>query len=411
MQADIKISPENLLPWSYMEDWENGTSSAPTEHVLSGAGASIAQESSIVKHGTYSAKLTRSGTNCAFYYDLPNYQDYIGKTVIFGAWVYATVASRARILVSDGTSSSNSFDHSGNGSWEWLEVTPAFQVTATAANLRCQFQVNTGDTSAYFDGGILCEGDNTFTVLTDYVDVQSWSARKKILGKSYGLTRRDGSKIPRTQYDELMIKSKMLAIGATATAARTNSDTVIKALSGFRNKPDGDTEQKDLFLFNDRYLRVHSTGSIALDYQPGLISIPIDASFVAPEPYYNYINKTRSATTINTSPKTFSITTAGTAIVRPYITLTAGAANITATTIENLTTGQSFSYSGTITSAQDLTWDADILTVENNGTDDLGNSSGDRQLILVPGINNMKVTITGGSTDSVIRVDYRDRWA
>ena len=55
MIADLKLSPANILKWSHMEDWVSGASSAPTEHTLSGAGASIARESTTVKSGTYSA--------------------------------------------------------------------------------------------------------------------------------------------------------------------------------------------------------------------------------------------------------------------------------------------------------------------------------------------------------------------
>ena len=69
MAVDSKIGPRNLLPWSHMEDWVDGTSSAPTEHTLSGSGAAVARESTIIKKGTYSAKVTRNSNDVKLYYD------------------------------------------------------------------------------------------------------------------------------------------------------------------------------------------------------------------------------------------------------------------------------------------------------------------------------------------------------
>ena len=166
MNVDIKISNDNLLPWSHMEDWVNGTSSAPTGHTLSGAGASVAREATTVKFGTYSASVTRAGADTILYYPLSQFADYQGRKVTFGCWVYATVASRARLSISDGVGSSNSSYHTGGSGWEFLEVSHDVDVSAT--KLWAEMQINTGNTTAYFDGGVFCQGDLSITVLTTY---------------------------------------------------------------------------------------------------------------------------------------------------------------------------------------------------------------------------------------------------
>ena len=61
----IKISPENQVgDWGNMEDWAAGDAVAPTGWTLTGASAAVAKEATIIKQGTFSAKVTRSGTDC-----------------------------------------------------------------------------------------------------------------------------------------------------------------------------------------------------------------------------------------------------------------------------------------------------------------------------------------------------------
>lgn len=135
-----------------MEDWTSGIASAPDSWTLSGAGASVARESTIIKAGTYSAKLTRSAADCYLYQSVHatlgiNY--WRGKTLKVGVWVYATVADRARLLVDDGVDTTDSDYHSGGSGWEYLSV--VHTVDSSATELTLQLQINDGDTSAYFD--------------------------------------------------------------------------------------------------------------------------------------------------------------------------------------------------------------------------------------------------------------------
>lgn len=408
MAVDIKISPENILAWSDMEDWvENGTSAAPTGHVLSGGSATVARESTIIKKAVYSAKVTRVGADATLYHDHIDFADYEGRKMTFGCWVYATVASRARIAISDGVGSTNSSYHTGDSTWQFLTVT--HDVDSSNTRLRAEMHVNTGNTAAYFDGGVLCEGTDTFYVLTDNVDIERMTPTDTFRGQKFRVAGRGGITLPEMQIEAKSIKLDGEVIGATPTAARTVFDALAKALNSHVRKPNGEVQRKDLYLFDDRRFQ-----GVLDNFKPksraALKSIQFSAKFTVPEPYSIATNMTRSKTTLSSSPTTLTVTTAGTAFARPLIEITAGGANITALTVENLTTDQSFSFTGTIATTKKLIIDTDFLTVENDGANGLSTFSGDPKMILYPGANEFKITFTGGSTDSVARIDWFDRW-
>ena len=124
--------------------------------------------------------------------------------------------------------------------------------------------------------------------------------------------------------------------------------------------------------------------------------------------------------TLNTSPKNFTITMGGNAISNdPVINVTAGSADITAIEIKNTTAGHlaELDYTGTITAGKTLVIDCGAYTIENDGTDDDANFAlGATHAInewfrLPPGANTITVTITGGSTDSIINLDYHEAYA
>jgi len=154
---------ENLLENGDFAYWPNGDSSAPYGWLLAGAGATIAKESTIVKIGNYSTKLTRSGTDCVIYTNahLKKGATYFrGRNITFGCWVYATVASRAYIYIGDNGGTTVSSPHTGDSTWQWLTVTRT--VNAGATLIQPALYVANGNTSAYFDGAICIEGTKVF---------------------------------------------------------------------------------------------------------------------------------------------------------------------------------------------------------------------------------------------------------
>ena len=124
--------------------------------------------------------------------------------------------------------------------------------------------------------------------------------------------------------------------------------------------------------------------------------------------------------TLNTSPKSFTITMEGNAISNdPIINVIAGSANITAIEIKNTTTGNlaELDYTGTIISGNTLIIDCGAYTVQNNGVDDDANfalgatHAINEWFLLPPGANTIVVTFTGGDVDSIINFDYYEAHA
>lgn len=152
------VNTTDVITNGGFETWSGGPSVAPDGWILFGAGATIAREATIVKVGTYSAKLTRNGADCFIYQDIQNSGGHNlaywkGRTVTLGMWVWASVANRAFIQIGDGISATNSSYHSGSSSWEYLTVTRT--IASNATNVYILGYVVTGDTTAYLDGAKL----------------------------------------------------------------------------------------------------------------------------------------------------------------------------------------------------------------------------------------------------------------
>lgn len=166
----IKINSKNiglvnLVSNGDFENWSAGTSVAPDGWILSGSGAAIAREASIIKLGTYSAKLTRNSNDCIIYqtfYTERGINYWKSRKVTASCWVYATVADRARIGITDGISDTiYSSYHTGNSTWQFLTVTTTLSSGATTSHV--DLRIDTGDTSAYFDGAMCVEGESAFS--------------------------------------------------------------------------------------------------------------------------------------------------------------------------------------------------------------------------------------------------------
>ena len=151
------IDRHNYNETNLLENGSFEVGDPPDDWTLVGGLATVSRSSTQAKIGTYSALLTRNGTNCHIYQAYSGYATYAGKTVTLGCWAYATEASRVGIGLGDGSSSSAD-THTGVAGWEWL--TSSLTVDASPTYLRSYLEVFDGDTSAYFDGAILVEGDS-----------------------------------------------------------------------------------------------------------------------------------------------------------------------------------------------------------------------------------------------------------
>lgn len=145
----------NLLKNGDFESWSNGPALPPDGWVFIGAGASVAQEAAITTTGSYSAKITRNGSDCYINHILTNYQDYAGKQVTMLCNVYATVANRARLHLWDGEFQYSAY-HPGDSTWRTLSATKT--VKAAPAGLEQKCIIDTADTTAYFDAAMFVVG-------------------------------------------------------------------------------------------------------------------------------------------------------------------------------------------------------------------------------------------------------------
>jgi hypothetical protein len=164
MTTDGSTNPTNILSHGDFDYWTNGAAYAPDSWTLSGSGASVAREGTIIKLGTYSVKVTRSGADCNIYqygHTERGINYWKGRTVSLGCWVYATVASTTRVSISDAVDATYSSYHTGNSIWQWLSLTHTMNASAT--RMQISLEVNTTNTSGYFDGAIAVEGNSVFS--------------------------------------------------------------------------------------------------------------------------------------------------------------------------------------------------------------------------------------------------------
>lgn len=121
--------------------------------------------------------------------------------------------------------------------------------------------------------------------------------------------------------------------------------------------------------------------------------------------------------TIDSSPKAITETRTGSAIVMDTkFIITAGSAAITALTIACADNGWEMTYTGTIAIGKMLIIDCGGCYVLNDNADDYAhfaltsNHTINEWSRLIQGDNDITVTITGGSTDSTISLNYYEGW-
>jgi hypothetical protein len=125
-----------------------------------GGTGTFADESTIIRGGTYSGKVTNAAANAAYFYEsITNYSLYVGKVMNAGADCYCTTASRVRLALTDGVTTEYSDYHTSTG-WEELTVSLTPATTATALTLQLRTETG-GAISVYWDNCWLA-GDHIY---------------------------------------------------------------------------------------------------------------------------------------------------------------------------------------------------------------------------------------------------------
>ena len=156
--VQLRASP-NLIDNEDFARWHNGTTSAPDGWTLAGSGATIARGATFPSYGAYTAQVTRVANDATLTQDVPYYlaKQLIDDlaTVAIKVRCTATVASRVRVGINNGVSTTYSSYHSGDGEPE--DLTASLTLTAAASRVQIVLSVDTGDTMGDFDMAVLVE--------------------------------------------------------------------------------------------------------------------------------------------------------------------------------------------------------------------------------------------------------------
>jgi len=167
------ISPRiNLIANGSFRSWLSGTSSDPDGWTSAGTGKAIARDTD-EKVDTHSAKLTNGAGNAATLSQViqDEFEDQLlSKTVTFGAYVKCSTASRARLVIEDGTNTYNSDYHTGGGTYEWLHVSGAIDSGATSITVTLEIVAGAA-ISVYLDGALFCEAAHANFFVRSPMDV------------------------------------------------------------------------------------------------------------------------------------------------------------------------------------------------------------------------------------------------
>lgn len=157
---ETSLGGANLLADPTFRVWAAGDSAAPTHYVLAGAGAAVARTGTGLgdtsrKRGAFAAKVTSAAATATLSQDLlptSAYDDGFDSVYVScGAWVKCSSASKARIQITDGATTTSSSYHTGGGAFEWLTIT-GHQISASATKLTFQLSVEATSIAAIISG-------------------------------------------------------------------------------------------------------------------------------------------------------------------------------------------------------------------------------------------------------------------
>jgi hypothetical protein len=164
--------------------WAGGDSAEATCWTVAGGGAAVARAGTGLadtkrKVGDFCSKLTYGAATLTYYQEILDATAYSaldnldGESVGFGAWVWASAASQARLYVADGatTSYSDSY-HTGGSGWEWLSGT--HDLSGSATYLRFGISVESGAANPVYLSGA--------TVLFSEIAPTKWRPARTIYG-------------------------------------------------------------------------------------------------------------------------------------------------------------------------------------------------------------------------------------
>lgn len=395
----FKILPKNLLSdWGEMEAWAESVSSAPTGWNI-GTTAAIARESTNIKFGSFSARVIGStGALGGIYRTIPNGDDYAGRTFTLGVWGKST-STGPYIELHSGISS-KTYHLDGLNAFSFF-TTPSFQIEKTATQLTVGLWASINAT-AYFDGAVLCEGENLFTDLADgNILVSDWSPALEVRSDVFEVAGREGAIVPDVHRKGRPEKLRGTVVGSDVASTRTHFDNLVRSLISWR--PD---EKRTLYMFDDRCQDVFLQG-LSYDYVRGANMIEYQVNLVNPEAVTRFIGKLRSRSITTGTAYEFNLNYNGTAESLPLISFLANQGSaITTCQLENMTTGDTMAYTGTVPTSVALDINSLTGSVLNSSVNRIADFGTSDFLKLVRGTNRFRFS----GTPCQINIDYFENY-
>lgn len=385
-----------ILPKNYLADWGNLSNydgTMPIGWLISTAGT-YSEDTATYKFSPNSFEII-SPSNGSVYRTIPNGEDYSGRTFTFGVWANCTSTS-AYIKIDDGVSVSTSHLTSLN-TWEEVSVTRKLDYSAT--QLRVEL-VGGVTATAYFDSGVLCEGEDLFTEFDDNIDISSWQPSLNLRQDEYEISQREGSKVGETHLASRSIKVAGMVVGTDVRSCRNHFDELMKSILAWQRD-----EKRHMYLYEDRVADVFLQ-KFDWSYLNGLKDIKFTLNLKNADSTTRSVSKYRDNTVIAATVTEFNFAYNGNNESLPQISLIANqAVAITTCILENLTTGESFTYAGTVPVNVALDIDSDLGTVKNSSINALSDFTGDF-LKVVRGTNYFRFS----GSNCTINIDYYERY-
>lgn len=394
MGTAFKILPKNYLSdWGEFESWASGASSAP-DGWIKGTNANVSRETSNIKFGVYSALISgSSGAIGGLYRTIPNGVDYQGRTFTLGFWG-KSASTGPYIELNDGVTSKTV--HLNGSNAFVFTTTPPMKIDYNATQITVGLWATVSAT-AYFDSGVLCEGEDLFTSLSDdNIAVDTFAPNLNFKQDQYEVSQREGSLIPDSHIQGNNIRLRGTVSGTDTTSARTNFDSLLKCLVSWKT-----TEKRNLFLYDDRLREVYLR-NFDWSYIDTLKYIEFNMQLSSPDGCSKSIGRYRSRTVISGTVTEFNLSYNGNFQSKPIFQFIANQSAVISTCLlQNLTTGDNFSYTGTVPTNVSLEIDSFNGTVFNSSVDSTRYFSGDF-IALVRGTNYFRFS----GSNCQINIDY-----
>lgn len=162
---------KNLLHNDDFEFWDNTLTDtqstiAPNDWIFrmnTGTGGGATKDTSVVKRGTYSTKITKPNTGNSILerrISATNPTSYVGKTMVFSGYAKSanSIANKVWFEIQDNVDTQPTIAYYGNsGNWVESETSNTIASTATSITVRCVVG-SEADAVSYFDQVMMIEG-------------------------------------------------------------------------------------------------------------------------------------------------------------------------------------------------------------------------------------------------------------